>query len=75
MDGRTWELQEGYRALRGNSCWQWLMAELALKREYLLQELLSAASWESCCRTQGGLLLLQSLLGQIEAIEKGGEEL
>lgn len=67
------ELYEGYLAMRHNACWQWLAGELAQKREYFIQALLQAGSWEACCRAQGALQLAQSLLGQIAMIQEGGE--
>mgnify|MGYP000957610231 CR=1 FL=1 len=74
MGGKSRELSEGYRALRHNAFWQWLLEELEAKRQYLHQELLSARTWESCCRAQGGLLAIQAILGQVATIREGGEE-
>jgi|GEM_PF-3914235 len=74
MSGKAQELYQGYRALRHNACWIWLMEELELKRGYLAQELQKAGTWESCCRAQGGLAALQGIIGQVQALQEGGEE-
>jgi len=73
MDERARELQEGYMALRHNPFWLWLRGELAAKRDYLSRELLNAASWEDCCRGQGALNVVVSIMNQITAMTERKE--
>lgn len=64
-------ITEGWLSLQDNAFWQFFWQEMLRKKDYLLNRLAEADSWEEICRIQGGLAVCRQFIILAEDAGKG----